>query len=160
MADIMPCHANALLTDEQKSLATESVSYSDVELSSTDAFAGSMLTLESNILMKLFFSGVTETMTAVIEFTDSYNNYKKIDVAASEFVANGSYKYIAVDELAVADYASVVTCTVYDGEEVHAVAQLSVEQYLKKIKENGDTDPLYDKIMKFATSAGKYLHNN
>lgn len=144
--------ANAWLTDEQKELATDSVSYSDVNI---EHQVPSSLLLEDKIALNLYFADVTDTMRAVVEFTDSYGNKKTVNIPSSEFGTNGSYKFVTVDELAVADYQSVITCTIYDGENVHAIGQQSIEQYLKLAQ---SSDPLYNNIMKFATSAYAFMH--
>ncbi len=151
--------ANALLTDEQKALATKTVDYGEMFERKNINYVGTVLTTESNISLKLFFTGLKDDMNAVVTYVDHYGNEKTFNVTSDKFVVNGNYKYIEVEGLAVADCKAKVTCVVYNTDgEVFAQAEESIAHYLKRGKDSGQINEASDMLMKFSVSAFDALH--
>ena len=147
--------ANALLSEEQKALATVAVEYSNNRDTADAAgyYAGSTLTLENNIMMTLYFKNVTRDMHAVVTFTDHYGKTKEIQVSGSEFKANGSYLGVVVDEVVIADARQLVTVKIYDGDTLLSIVSDSIESNAAR-----STGDLFEAIMKLADSAYEMFH--
>ena len=145
--------ANAELTEAQKALATESTEYEDRHTGNENYFASNLL-LKSNIRLMFAFRNVTTDMKAVITFTDHYGVDKTITVEGSDFMQNGSFHVITVEDMVVADSRQDITCTIYNGEEIVATATDSVEGYAAR---KGDI--LFEYLMKFSDSAYAFFHN-
>ena len=144
--------ANALMSEEQKSLATATVEYSN-KRDTTDAngyYVGSTLTLENSILMTLYFKNISRDMRAVVTFTNHSGSAQEIEVSGSEFKANGSYLGVEVDEIVVADARQLVTVKIYDGDTLLSTVSDSIESNAAR-----STGELFDAIMRFADSAYK-----
>ena len=150
--------ANSQLTDEQKAYATAEVTMENEQVKG-DGYAGSTLTLKSEIQLNFVFakSTVTEDMYAVATYTDHYGKAKSITIEGKDFVEyNSANWYIPVTGMAVADCSQLVTCTIYNADKtVVTSAYDSVESYVAR----GSTDvALYSMIMKFAASAYASFH--
>ena len=146
--------ANAGL-DQYQQYATADVQCENGQVKGAN-YVGATLVLENNIKLTMYFTNITAEDHAVVTFTDHYGNEKTVEIAGSEFKANGSRFGVVVDQLAVADARQMVTCTVYNaqGEEI-ASAVDSVESYVARASGH---DPLFQKIMKFSVSAYNYFH--
>ena len=147
--------ANKLLSEEQKSWAGEAKDFAE-GLDQGDKWVGSNLILESNVRLLVAFRGLNRSMSAKVEFTDHYGNKVSENVSGSEFGVSGSFFYINIDELVIADARQVITITVYNADgSVYTTCQESIEDYLAR----GDSvNNLYAAIMRFADSAYAYLH--
>ena len=125
-----------------------------------NGYNGTSLTLESQILTKIFFKStvVNQSMKAVVSFTDHYGNLKTKEIAGSEFTKNPNDPdwFIPITEVAIADYGQLVTVTIYDaeGNEVTSAAD-SIESYAAR---NSNGDDLYKAIMAFGIAAKAYFH--
>jgi len=95
-------------------------------------------------------------MYAVVQFTDHKGGTHEIRVDGSEFVKNGVYYGVVIDELVVADGDQLVSVKVYNskGNQV-ASASDTVNSYAVRMSGG---DALYDAVMKFTTSAYAYFH--
>jgi len=149
--------ANNQLTEEQLALATPSVTFSDSRISDEN-YLGTLLRLESQILMRLAFNNVTEDMYAVISFTSHSGKSYEVTVQSDEFEFTGAVAAINVDEIVVADGRKPVTVTVYNADgTVHSTVTESMESYIARMSES---DVLYELIMKFSDSAYNYFHKD
>lgn len=145
--------ANSLLTDEQKALATEEATCEDGSVKGTNYYGTSLL-LESSVSMKLYFTNVTEDMTAVVTFTDHLGNYKEVSYAVT---MQESWGTVVVDAIVLADVYQLVTCNVYDAEgNVVATVVDSMGSYLVRQTKSPE---FYDAVLKFAVSAYNYFHS-
>jgi transglutaminase-like putative cysteine protease len=146
--------ANAAIADYQQ-YATQTVDAEDIRVMG-DNYVGSTLTLESQIVLTMYFRNVTRDMTAQVSYLDHYGNEKSYTVAGSEFIANGSYMGVAVDTLVVADSGQSVTCVVYDANGIEiGRATDSVESYAARMS---TLDAVVEKILKFSASSYAYFH--
>jgi hypothetical protein len=144
--------ANALLTEEQKALATAPVTCVNNHVKGENVH-GTNLTLDDQILLNLFFKNVKKGYTAKIVFTDFRGKTKTIEKELVPY--SGSVYKIVVDDIVLADAFSVVTATVYDANgNVHGSMTDSIESYVARAKETA----LNEAIMKFAASARDYLN--
>jgi len=154
--------ANASLTEAQRAMATTEINPSDSRVTGP-GYAGSTLTLESQILLDfVFFDSAIGTdytgMYAIATYTDHYGNAKEVRLEEFKVYASG-YHYVSVSGMAVADCSQVVSCAVYNsnGEQI-ASASDSVEGYIARQLASGRTDAIYTAILKFAASAYNYFH--
>jgi len=154
--------ANADLTEAQRAMATTEINPSDSRVTGP-GYAGSTLTLESQILLDfVFFDSAIGTdytgMYAIATYTDHYGNAKEVRLEEFKVYASG-YHYVSVSGMAVADCSQVVSCAVYNsnGEQI-ASASDSVEGYIARQLASGRTDAIYTAILKFAASAYNYFH--
>lgn len=148
--------ANNLLSEAQQAYATQSASSTDQRVKGT-GYYGSTLTLKNRIMLSVYFSNITPDMYAVVSFTDHKGYAHETRVEGSAFAQYNSSVYgVVVDELVVADGDQLVTVTVYDANgSVVATASDTVNSYV--VRQMG-SDPLYDMVMKFTTSAYAYFH--
>ena len=143
--------ANALLTDAQKALATETVACANKQVKGKN-FYGSNLSLEECILLNLFFRNCKADMYAKVIFTDYTGKVKTIEKSLVPY--SGSIYKVVVDDVVLADAFCTVTVTVYNADgTIHGSATDSVESYMAR----ADELALNDAIMKFAYSAKQYL---
>jgi len=143
--------ANALLTDEQKALATDSVTCTNRQVKGQN-FYGASLSLEDSIVLNMFFKNVKDGYTAKIIFTSYDGSVKTIEKQLIPY--SGSIYKIEVDDVVLADAFSTVTATIYDANgNVVGSGTDSVESYIARTGNNA----LNEAIMKFATSAKAYL---
>jgi hypothetical protein len=144
--------ANAGLTDAQKALATqEDIEVSDHRVKGPNFF-GSQLSLENVILLQMAFKvAPAEGMYAIASFTN--HNGKKVEETLTVENNNG-YSMVSVNSLAIADYSTDVTVTLYNADgSVAGSAVDSMASYVARSK----TD-LGKAIMKFGSSAYAYFH--
>ncbi len=149
------------LTDTQKGYATKEalIKNTNNSFESTEEFVGNTLTLENNIILNFYFdTTITNNMSAVIAYTDHYGTAKTINMSGDEFGYNSGYIYVPVDDLVIADGYQVVTCTIYDGTEVVASAQGSVDAYVEAAMKAYPNDTLYPNLIKFVKSAYNLFH--
>ena len=152
--------ANKALTETQQGLATQHVTFRNKEEKDSNCY-GSSLTLESNIILNLYFKNVTEDMRAEVEFTDHYGKKQAKTYTFAEFCKNKDKEEnviygVPVNNLVVADGRQPVTCRLYKGETLVSTYVSSVENYVA-IKQS-DEVPLYEATLKFVDSAHAYFH--
>ena len=143
---------NAGLTDAQKAWATqEDIEVTDQRVKGENFF-GSQLSLENVILLQMAFKVTpAEGMYAIASFTN--HNGKKVEEKLAVTDNNG-YAMISVNSLAIADYCTDVTVTLYNADgSVAGSATDSMASYVARSK----TD-LGKAIMKFGASAYAYFH--
>ncbi len=154
--------ANSLLTEEQQNFATKDVSMVNTRVLN-DRFAGTSLKLEHNILLELYFTGISDPtdMYAVFSFTDHYGNEKTERIEGGNFEKSGSYYIVATTKLVIADAKQKVSCTVYNSDgSVYATAADDIQGYVKRQVDSGAQDEVYTSIMKFATSSNNYFQHS
>ena len=154
--------ANANLTDEQKAYATRSVETTDNRVMGT-GYVGSTLTLESEIELDLVFANNKvgsdySTLYAIVTYTDHYGHAKEVRIEGVDFIKYGSIMcQVSITDMAVADFRSVVSCTVYNADgEALANAADSVESYANRNAES--LGAIVDTIVKFGESSYNYFH--
>ncbi len=154
--------ANKHLSEEQRDMATSKVELENSQIKG-EKFYGTILTLESNIKMTLYFVGITSDMNAEIIYEDCRGREKVVNVSGNEFTKRGDLVGVVVDELVVADGYSDVTCVITDaqGNTVASVTD-SMESYALRSITNAENagkeaDPIFENVMKFVTSAREYL---
>ena len=96
-------------------------------------------------------------MYANVKFVDHNGNNYDYDIPYNEFVPNGSYHEVRVNQLAIADANVPVTITIYDGDEAYTTLIESMNSVLYKNRAADSSNEIYQKIANFASSAQKYL---
>ena len=149
--------ANANLTQEQLSYATEDVTMSDCQKTEGDV-VGITLDLGSRILIKVGVKGVDKTGYATYSYTDHYGKLKKGRIEGSEFGNLGGVTAINMDMQVLADARQPFTLEVFsaEGDRVAYVYD-SMEAYIHRALVKYEND-LFVAIMKFATSAYHFFH--
>ncbi len=155
--------ANATMTDTHKSYATAALDFSQYTNNQVvgDNFFGTILALETNIKMGVFFRGTGyEGYTAKVSYRDHNGNAVSYEVAGVDFdatyAANGMYG-IMVDTLVAGDVYQVVTVEVYNGSTLVASVSESMESYV--VRQSASLLPIYEALMKFMVSSYNYSHN-
>ena len=150
--------ANATLTAAQLAYGLGDVEMTDSRVRG-EGYYGTSLTLESNILMNVYFNNIPadrSNVKAVVSFTDHYNKAQEFTVTSDKFIQyNSTVTGVVVDKLVVADCRQPVEVKVYNGETLIASATDSFESYTAR---SDSTNPIYECIMKFATAAYNYFH--
>ena len=149
--------ANGLLTDAQKAYATASVSYENNMTFTSEGKYLANVHMLSNIQFMMAFSGIDTSMKAVVTYTKWNGAAKEITIDGSEFVQNGSYYVITIEETVIADGRQDINCKIVDSEG-NTVAEVtdSMASYAARTTKNPE---LYEAIMKFSDSAKAYLSN-
>lgn len=156
--------ANAELSDDQKALATQSVTVSDdacAESRTNDTFwAGANLIAESNIQFAVAFNGLSGDAVVTYSFknhrtgeevsgTVAYTNTKTYADENGQVIY-----YFVIPELVVADARQTIMISVKSGGTTQDWEE-SVEAYVARNQDEADVFLAY---MKFADSAHNYLH--
>ncbi len=156
--------ANAELTAEMQSWATQSGYTVQDSRVRGENYYGTNLTLENNIEINFAFNNIEDItgMYAKIEFTD--HNGKAFSYEVTEFTRyyNGKEYYYAVkvDTIVLSDVSEMITCTVYDASgNVHSTVTDSMESYIARNLANESTNALLDCVMKFCVSSKTYVNN-
>ena len=146
--------ANSTLTDEERALATSSVTMESHRIKGQNYY-GTNLNLASSISLGLFFRNLTREMTAEVSYTNAIGEAKTFTVSGADFIHySGSIYRVMVNTLSVKDCGSLVTCTVKDSEgNTVATATDSVEGWVAR---NTTNTEINGAIMKFAASAAAY----
>ena len=155
--------ANNALTEAQAALATAEVAATNYQVKGKNAY-GANLTLAERIELNVMFKGLKSKtvadMYAVISYTDYLGKAQEATIQGEEFekVNTDVYKVI-VDQIVLADARQLVDVTLYDADgSVYGSASDSVESYVARALANdADGNGLYTNILKFATSAYRYL---
>ena len=149
--------ANSQLTAAQKAYGSGSKTLVST-LVQGDKWKASNLILKSNIQFMVAFAGLTDDMSARVQFTGHKGNVVDRTVAGKDFGVNGSFRYILIDDLVIADARQEITITIYNTDgSVYTVCQESIQDYLAR---RSSVSSLFETIMKFADSAYAYLHRN
>ena len=116
--------------------------------------AGTTLTLEDMIKLNVYFNDAKAGMKATYSFTTHGGTYVEKTVEFDSFVHEWGYYGVAVDDIAIADAATLVTVTLYNSDNtVVGTAKYSVNAYLKDMIDDGKEDEIYPALAKFAASA-------
>lgn len=149
--------ANSVITaEEQAQYGMESRTYTDLR-QRDDAYYGTTLTLENQIVFNIFYNGsyVPEGAYAVATFTN--HKGEAIEEKVTSFEKLADYQYASFKSLVVADCSEPITVTLYDGEgNTISTVTDSIEGYAARMTKAA---PLYDAIMKFADAAYQYFHS-
>ena len=152
--------ANNLLTAAQQALGTQSVSYSS-KYAKGEKYYGTVLSLESNIVLNMYHYPITTDMRAVIKYTDYDGIAHEVSVDGDEFSARGDLLGIVVDELVVADGYQIVTCEIYDeNDNLISTTTDSIESYVARAMSSTLADPVFENLLKFVYSAREYFLND
>ena len=149
--------ANAGLTPEQQAVGTQEVT---LESNVNNTHMASQLMLESNISFWIAIKNLDETMSAKIEYTDYLGKTKVESISGENFGISGSVRYVASTQVVMADAYQVLNITIYNADgSIFTTTQDSIQAYLARSidKATEENKPLYEGIMKFATSARTYL---
>ncbi len=150
--------ANNQMTDAHKALGLTSVSMSNNRVLGTNAKA-SNLSLESNISLSMYFTGITDPSTkyAIATFTDHNGNTKEGRIEGSAFKKNGSLYGVPVNMLVASDVRQLVTVTVYNvaNNAVYGTCKDSVEGYAARMSNGND---LYSAVMRFGQASYNMFH--
>ena len=156
--------ANNQLTEEQAALASADVVCENKQIKGTNNI-GANLALNDCILFNVYFKGLKDkdmsTINAKVYFDNWKGEYVEVTIPGTEFElygASGDQYKVMVDDIVLADAKCLVTVELYeDGvEEPIAYGSDSVESYANRGSATAAA-PLYNAIMKFATSAKAYL---
>jgi len=147
--------ANSEMTAEQKALSTTDAPAEDIRVKSGN-YRGTNLGLESQILMRMAFAQAPEDAYATIAFTNHSGREITVNVASHEIMAEKGSSIITIDEIVVADGRKPVTVTIYNPNgTVFASVTDSMESYIARM---GNTDTIYEMILRFSDSAYHYFH--
>ena len=154
--------ANRDLTEAQRAMATEAVEMTDNRISGT-GYAGTTLTLAGEIQLDLVFKNSAvgtdySSLYAIATYTDHYGNDKEVRIEGADFIKyNSTLCQVSITGMAVADYKSLVSCTVYNADGVAlANAADSVESYAAR---NADfLGATVEAIVKFGASSYNFFH--
>ena len=128
----------------------------EAKLNQGDKWVGSNIKLESNISFWIAFRGLTTDMYAIVDYNDHYGAPKNYRIEGTEFGLSGSYYYLDIDTLVVADARQVITVTIYNADgSVYTTCQESIEDYLARRSSVSD---LFGAIMRYADAAYDYFH--
>lgn len=149
---------NVTAADNVAEYASTKVNYAGEYKSGGEGAYATSLNLDNKIELIALFTGVTDDMTAKVEFTNHNGDSYSYE---AELKKNGRYHEVIVDKLVIADINQPVKITVYnaDGSE-YAWIQDSINEYLGYIQNTGEADPLFEMASKFATSAYAAMHAN
>jgi len=149
--------ANAGLTEEQLSYATEDVTLTDCQETEGDV-VGMTLDLGSRILIMVGVKGVDETYYATYSYKDHYGKLKVGRIEGEDFGTLGGVTAINMDTQVLADARQPFTLEVWN-EENERVAYVydSLEAYIYRALIKYEND-LFVAIMKFADAAYAMLH--
>ncbi len=155
--------ANRNLTDAHKAWATASVTTTDNRVKGT-GYAGSTLTLNNEIQLDFVFTNSAvggsdyNKLYAIATYTDHYENTKEVRIEGADLVEyNSLLCQVSITGMAVADFRSVVSCTVYNASGVAvATASDSVESYANR--NAASLGATVDTIVKFGASSYNYFH--
>ena len=154
--------ANADLTDAQKEFASVDMPELENGREKDEHVYGTTLTLESQILLKAYFSDLKAGMYVKVSFTDHYGNEISKRIEYENIGMNGSYYEVIVDSLVIADINQSVTITVHNSNgTVFSKLVDSMSGYLARQMPNGeDTSEsgIYEAVAKFTASAYEFLH--
>ncbi len=154
--------ANATMTDAHKAYATAELDYSQYDnyRMVDDNYFGTILALETNIQMGVFFYDTAEgALTAKVSYRDHNGNAVSYEIAEEYFdttyAANGLYG-ILVDTLVAGDVYQLVSVEIYEGDNRISCVEESMESYV--VRQSGSLLPIYDALMKFMVSSYNYSH--
>lgn len=153
--------ANSTLTSEQASYATQDFDMDNYSVNTVwgEGFVGSSLSLESNIILTMYFSPLAEIsgddLLAEVSYTDHTGRFHCVCVSKSEFVKMGSDFGVVIDTLTAADVRQLVSVVIYDGGTSVAFGADSVESYA--VRQGGE---LLETMMKFSMSAYEFLNGS
>lgn len=138
-----------------KSYGTQTAAPTSNNLSKGTNYVGSRLVLENRIQMQVAFTGLNRSMYAVYSYTDYSGKVHNITVNGADFVYADSMYCIELSNLVFADARSLVTIQIYNANGVLlSTVQDSIESYVNR---SGETQPLYDALIKFADSAQAFF---
>ncbi len=154
--------ANATMTDAHKAYATAKMDFANYHNNQKVGknFYGTILALETNIKMGLFFKGTNyENYVAKVSYTHHNGSVVSYEVAGKDFdktyAAAGMYG-ILIDSLVAGDVYQVVTVEVYDGDTLVASVSDSMESY--EVRQSASLMDIYVALMKFMVSSFNYNH--
>jgi len=149
--------ANSVITEEEQNAYGMSDRTYENQRQNDDAYYGTTLTLENQIVFNIFYNGnyIPEGAYAVATFTN--HKGEQMEEKVTSFATVAGYKYASFKSLVVADCSELITVTLYDADgNVISTVTDSIEGYAARMTEVG---PLYDAIMKFADAAYQYFHS-
>ncbi len=148
--------ANSHLTDEQKACGTATAAATKNQQVKGPNFIGTRLVLESRIQMQMAFTGMDRTMYAVYSYTDHTGEAQTVTVEGKDFISVSGLYGIELSNLVYADARQLVTVHIYNADgTLYSGAKDSIESYVNR---SGETDPLFEALIKFTDSAKAYLY--
>lgn len=155
--------ANNQLTEEQKELATQEVSCTDISVRGNN-FMGANLAMDRLLALSVYFDGFKGKnvlkMYAEVKYTDIMGNEQIYEIPGTEFLAYGeeqgkAYRVI-VERLNYADLSTPITITIYnDDGSVHGSCVDSAESYIAR-RDGEQGDPVDMAMLKLAASCKAY----
>ncbi len=146
--------ANSWLTPAQKVFGTAQVPTMGNYQYKGPNYLGTRFVLESRIQVQMAFSGLTDDMYAIYNYTDSNGKTQSVRVEGSAFITAGSRKGVELSSLVYADARGLVTVMVYKADgTLHGMAIDSIESCAYRSDGN-----LFAALMKFADSAKAHLY--
>ena len=147
--------ANSKLTDAQKTYGTADAPAMANYRYKGPNYEATRFVLESRIQVQMAFSGLTDDMHAIYNYTDSSGKAKSVRVESDEFITAGDKRGIELSQLVYADARGVVTIMVYNADgTIHGMAIDSIESCASR--SSGD---VFEALMKFADSAKAHLYS-
>ena len=125
--------------------------------SATGYYHSTSVETESKLLMNLFFTNLTEGMTAEISYTDHYGHHHELTVDYSDMKVRDNTRYITIHGLVIADVQQMITCTIYTADHTEVVTvQDSIESYTERLVQKGYNG--LKALADFGFSAYNYFH--
>ena len=136
-----------------KTIATPSVTN---DFARDDAWVGSTLVLESDILMKAFFKADAVTGgTWTVTYTDHYGNSETLTGNAFGQDEGSEYLYVPITGLSIADFNTVVTVTITVGDQTIT----GTDSMASFVARSATDQDIYKAIIQFGQSAYDYFHS-
>ena len=111
-------------------------------------------------MLNFYFTGVTRDMYATVSYTNHSGEEKSYRVETADFFRNNNAYQARVNDLAIADGNTLVTCTVYKADgSVYAQATDTMNSYVARALNAGEKYQWMESIAKFSASAYNYLRN-
>ena len=157
-------------TDNPVSNSRPTISDEEIHNTPRDEFdsvewAGTSLVLESNILLKVFFNadaikdGYTYRVT-YINHNDMLKNQNVTTLTGDKFTEQNGYLYVPVTGLSIADYQTVVTVEILEGDTVLHTVTDNIESFVSRSIASGKGNDIYRAIIQLGKSAYANFHNN
>ena len=151
--------ANKDLTAAQQAYATSKApTVANAQVKGT-GYAGSTLTLESEIQLNFVYNNdvMDKVSYAVATWVDHYGNTQSSTISVSDFKAfSSTMTYVGVKGLVVADYNQQVTLTLYTADgAVVSTSKDSIGHYVSRATNAGNLDKM---ILYFGASAYASFH--
>ena len=121
-------------------------------------YSASVLALNSNIRMTMFFKNITPEMHAVVTYVNHAGREVTLTIQGDQFRYKWDMYGVVIDELAVADVRTLVKCEIYDAQNNLVEGGVDSVESCAAREQNSEQSASYDALMKFGVSSAAYLN--